>query len=345
MVTFLMLSFIIDVNIRGPLVQTTFEKLARYLEETLGVTVDPTPWKHAGLSHFVKETYTFSEIELLGRRCLLMADSRRTEQAPAALRKQMRLVRAKWDGEIIYVRQWLTAYNRKRLVEQKVPFIVPGNQMYLPSLGIDLREHFKRLHTVPETLSPSAQVLMIHVLLRARQEVLTPKEAAACLGYSAMTMTRAFNELEETRLVEVSMRGKERHLRLVAKPHDTWTKAQPFLRSPVKKRLCIPRIKAASRRPRAGLTALAEHTMLAPPARATHALSGHEWLSLRQQHQVIEVPQQDPEALEIEVWSYPPAQFADGDLVDPLSLYLSLRDSDDERIAASLEELMEKVKW
>jgi len=326
-------------------VEATLKKLADYVKETLGVAVAHSPWRHAHLPHFIKETYKFSEAKILGARCLLMLDSGKAERAPAALRKHIDLVQPKWDGEIIYVRPRLTAYNRKRLVEQKVPFIVPGNQMYLPMLAIDFREHFRRLHEEQQTLSPSAQVLMIHLLLNVGEGVLTPKEAAARLGYSAMSMTRAFNELEAAQLVEVYTRGRERQLSLVARPRDTWTKALAFFRSPVKKQLCIQRIGAASRGQRAGLTALAEYTMLAPPARVTCALHGKDWLSLRQQHTVVEVPQQDPDALEIEVWSYAPAHLADGDLVDPLSLYLSLRDSDDERVAASLEELMEKVKW
>ena len=245
----------------------------------------------------------------------------------------------------MYVRPSLTAYNRKRLIEQKVAFIVPGNQMYLPMLGIDFREHFRRLHSEPTPLSPSAQVLMIHVLLHASEQVLTPKEVAARLGYSAMTMTRAFNQLEAADLVEVSTRGKSRRLHLLTGTKETWTRAQPFLRSPVKKRLCILHIAAASRGLRAGLSALADYTMLAPATRTTRALSREEWKSLKQRHEVIEVPGQDPDALEIEVWSYSPTQFADGGRIDPLSLYLSLRNSDDERIEASLEELMEKVKW
>lgn len=324
--------------------EATLEKLTAYLEETLGVAVAPSPWRDQRLPHFLKETYRFSEIELLGKRCLLMLDSAADEQAPAALRKHMGLLQPRWDGEIIYVRPRLTAYNRKRLVEQKVPFIVPGNQMYLPTIGIDFREHFKRAHAAPETFSPSAQVLLLHVLHSAAGDVVTPKQTAARLGYSPMTMTRAFNELAATGLADVSSIGKERRLRLAAAPQETWTKAQPLLRSPVKKRVCIQRMAAASGL-RAGLTALAEYTMLAPPARATEALSQKDWMSLRQQHKVVEVPDQDPDAVEIEIWSYAPAKFAKGDLVDRLSLYLSLRDSEDERIAASLEELMEKVKW
>jgi hypothetical protein len=326
-------------------VQIILEKLARYLEETLGVVVVPSPWNEVRLPHFLKESYGFHEMALLGRRCLLMLDSRTTEQAPAAIRKHIVLAQARWDDEIIYVCPKLTPYNRKRLVEHKVPFIVPGNQMYLPMLGIDFREHFRRLHQEPETLSPSAQVLLLHALLRARQAILTPRGTAGLLGYSAMTMTRAFNELAAAHLVEVSTSGKERHLRLAAAPQDTWTKAQPFLRSPVKNQFCIERAGVAPQGLRAGLTALAQYTLLAPPPRPTVALSQKQWLTLRQENQVVEVPEQDPNALTIEVWSYSPAQFADSDLVDPLSLYLSLRDSDDERVETSLEELMDKVKW
>ncbi len=273
-----------------------------------------------------------------------MLDSGRVEQAPAVLRKHISLVQTTSKADVIYVRSRLTAYNLKRLVKQKVPFIVPGNQMYLPTLGIDFREHFRRLRAEPVTLSPAAQVLVLHALLRAREELLTPKDVAARLGYSAMSMSRAFDEVETTKIGEVSTSGKERRLRFVGKPQEIWTKAQPFLRSPVRKRVCIQRV-AAVQGPHAGLSALAEHTMLAAPARPTHALSREEWQALRQEHAIVEVPDQDPEALEVEVWTYSPARLADGDLVDPLSLYLSLRDSDDERVSAALEELLEKVRW
>jgi len=76
-----------------------------------------------------------------------------------------------------------------------------------------------------------------------------------------------------------------------------------------------------------------------------YALSREDWKALRQRHKSIEVPAQDPDASEVEVWSYPPVLFAEDGIVDPLSLYLSLKEDHDERTETALEEMMEKFKW
>jgi hypothetical protein len=85
--------------------------------------------------------------------------------------------------------------------------------------------------------------------------------------------------------------------------------------------------------------------MLAPPEYTTYALSREDWKALRQRHKINEVPAQDPDASEVEVWWYPPALFAEDGIVDRLSLYLSLKEDRDERTETALEEMMEKFKW
>jgi len=47
----------------------------------------------------------------------------------------------------------------------------------------------------------------------------------------------------------------------------------------------------------------------------------------------------------IEVWSYEPKLLGNNESVDPLSLYLSLRYSPDERVHQQLERLIEEVPW
>lgn len=321
-------------------------ELERYIHDALGVSVKTTPWSGADrLPHFLKERYRFAQAELLGLHVLLVIDTSPEEQSPATVRKHMDMLQTKQNADLIYVRAQVTAYNRKRLIEQKVPFIVPGNQMYLPTLAIDLREHFRRLREEIPTFSPSTQVVVLYALLRDAGQVLIPTEMAPRLGYSAMTMTRAFDELETANLAEVTFRGRERCLLFNGGRKEIWEKAQPFLRSPVNKRLLIRRVEGTGVGISAGLTALAHYSMIAAPAHATCALSRDDWQALRKRHKIIEVPTQDPDASEIEVWWYPPTLFAEHRMVDPLSLYLSLKADHDERTQTAVEEMMDKFKW
>jgi hypothetical protein len=326
--------------------QPVLQELERYLHDALGVSVKTAPWSGASqLPPVLRDRYRFAKAELLGLCALLVIDANPEEQSPATVRKHMDMLQTKQHADLIYVRAQVTAYNRKRLIEQKVPFIVPGNQMYLPMLAIDLREHFRRIREEAPTFSPSTQVVVLHAMLRDAGQVLIPSEMAPLLRYSAMTMTRAFDELETAKLAEVTVRGRERCLRFNGDRREIWEKAQPFLRSPVNKRLFIRSIDGEEGAIRAGLTALAYYSMLAPPTYTTYALTREDWKVLRQQHKIIEVPAQDPDASEIEVWWYPPALFAEHGMVDRLSLYLSLKADHDERTETALEEMMEKFKW
>ena len=327
--------------------QNELSQLKRYLYETLGIVINPTPWAgSARLPFFLRDFYTFFEIQLLELPCLTMLDRGKQEYSPATVRKHMDLVKAKWDGEIVYVRERVTAYNRKRLIEHNLPFAVPGNQLYLPFLGVDLREHFKKLRAETARFSPSTQALIIHILLSKTLEIkITPAQSAQYLGYSAMTMTRAFDELESTGLGEIISEGRERSLRFIESAKDIWAKAQPFLRSPVKKRLFISQVDFEPLWPRAGLAALAHYSMLAEPANPVFALSREDWKSLNEFGQVKTIHTREPGALETEAWSYAPTLFAEDKFVDPLSLYLSLKASKDERVEAALEEMMKEQQW
>jgi hypothetical protein len=266
------------------------------------------------------------------------------EESPVTIRKQLDLLRAKHDGEPVYVRGQVTAYNRKRLIEQKVPFIIPGNQLYLPMLAIDLREHFRRQRAELPVLSPATQVVLLHLLLNGHAGDWTAQDFVPQFGYTAMTLSRAFDELETTQLAHATATGRERHLRFAAPLRDTWDKAQPMLRSPVQRRMRI-RPDVPLRGIRAGLTALAHYSMLAPPAQPAFALSREQWKELRDANHHVELPAGDLDGPELQVWSYPPALLAKDNVVDPLSLYLSLKDDPDERTQASLEEMMRTLRW
>ena len=325
----------------------TLTNLTRYLRDTLGIETTPTPWPCAeNLPFHLRDTYTFHEIQLLDVPCLLMHDRGDTSQSPASIRKHVDLADASWPGDIVYVRDTFTSYNRKRLIEHRVPFIIPGNQMYLPLLGIDLREHFRQARSVPDKFSPSTQALLIRLLLNSkRTAVFSPAEMAEQLGYSAMTMTRAFNELESAGLGNVFRKGRERFLSFPEPKNQTWQKAQPFLRSPVRKRIFIDPPDSRPPGVRAGLTALANHSMLSAPDGPVVALDARNWAAIKQDLKGTEIPYAEPGAWEIQVWIYDPNLCAADNTVDRLSLYLSLKDDRDERVEGALEEMMKGLAW
>ena len=62
--------------------------------------------------------------------------------------------------------------------------------MYLPELGMDLREHFrKQRETSAKYFSPATQTVVIYALLYGKNEYFIPSEIAPKLDYALMTMT------------------------------------------------------------------------------------------------------------------------------------------------------------
>lgn len=321
-------------------------KLEQYLSETLGIAATSLPWENdSGQPQYLRERYCFFKINILGIECVLMIDAGEEEQTAAIIGKQLDQVRAKYNSRVVYVRRAVTSYKRKRMIEQKIPFIVPGNQMYLPMLGIDLREHMKQLREKKPVFSPSTQALILHVLWRKTTGPLTPAEIARRLGYSAMTMTRAFNELEATGFGEHSVMGKERHIHFQETGKALWEKALPHMTSPVSKHQYVASPMQMGKGQLAGLSALARYTILAEPEIPVFAISAAEWKAWSQQDKIAELKLPEPGSLEIELWKYAPAQFADEERVDRLSLYLSLRNSTDERIQSALDALLRGMEW
>jgi hypothetical protein len=320
--------------------------LQRYIKENLNILTQPKKWIAAEkLPLYLQNLYVFFEISILDTPCLAMAGKDEVEQTPATIHKHILMVQKKWDHEIIYVHPRVSAYNRKRLIDHKVPFVVPGNQMYLPFLGVDLREHFKKIRSIDPQCSPSTQTVVLHALLHGTGNGFTPKMLAGILDYTPMTMTRAFDELQAAGLGEIAMEGRERFLRFERNRKKLWEMARKFLRNPVKKRLWVKRLVDGPLGVKAGLSALSHYSTLAEPANPVLALTGRSWKKIKNRNDIMELTIAEPEACELEIWSYSPRLFEKSDVVDRFSLYLSLQTNDDERVESALEKMMEQIAW
>jgi len=322
------------------------DNLTRYLKETLDIDVQPGKWQDTrNLPIFLRNMYDFSVVNILGKQCLIMAVKEETEQTPATVRKHMLQVGKKWNEEIIYLQHKVTAYNRKRLIQQKIPFIVPLNQMYLPFLGIDLREHFRKLRKTEIGFSPSTQVVVLDYLINNSRHRMTPNILAKRLGYSVMTMSRAFDELEAAGLVSVAMEGRERVLCFDTDKRQTWERALERMYSPVKKRFWVKSLANTLPGIKAGLSALSCYSNLSEPANLVIALEGKQWKQVKADNDITILNMAESHVTQLEIWSYSPALFEKEGVVDRFSLFLSMKENNDERIQSALEKMMEQVEW
>jgi len=318
----------------------------RYLKETLDIEAHPKQWPETGkLPIFLRNLYIFFAVRIMGVPCLVMAAKDKAEQTPATIQKHMLQVRKRWQDEVIYLQQKVTAYNRKRMIQHKIPFVVPLNQMYLPFLAIDFREHFKNIRETEASFSPSTQVVVLYYLFHNDQLHLTPKILANELGYTTMTMTRALDELDGTGLGTIAMEGRERVLRFDRGKKEVWETSLQRLRSPVKRRLWVKYPFNKLLGMKAGLSALAHFSNLAEPANPVLALEGKQWKRIKANDDAMILDIAEPNACELEIWSYSPELFAKQWVVDRFSLYLSIREDNDERIQSALEEMMGQVEW
>lgn len=319
--------------------------LEEYLRETLHTPARLERWRGAAtLPAYLKGQYDFFDGTVGNVHILFLLSTE--EPVPSAAKKHERALQQHWLGPVAFAFERITPRTRRRLVSEGLSFVVPGNQVYLPVLGVNLRERYQTRAQTTDRLRPSAQVLFLYALAQHPVSSNTPSGLARQLGYTPMAMGQALSQLEDAWLVRVHKAGRERLFELAGDPADLWLQAQPLLASPVSRRRYLVGVAApASKGLASGLSALAGYSTLAEPHVPAVAFAREQakgLLDVRGAHELFGAEEAD---LEIEVWAYKPTLLADGPTVDRLSLYLSLREDTDERVQSALDEMMRGVTW
>ena len=214
-----------------------------------------------------------------------------------------------------------------RLVAAKIPFVIPGKQLYLPPLGIDFRERFTSAGTPRGYLSPAAQLIVLGVLLGKGWETGSPTDLARQLGYTNMSIGRAFDELQAAGLAAIRSSGRTKRLVFVTNGKELWETALPLLRNPVRAVVEWPGVAKKAFIRAAGLSALSAYTNLSPPEHEVYAIRSNRLTgtAVSRMNKSSPLDGKPDDIVLVERWVYDPTLLAETDLVDRLSLYLSLR--------------------
>lgn len=314
-----------------------------YIAETLGITVAAEPWDGAArLPFYLTDAYTFQIVTLGSVRCLFVKPKNELAALPA-VKKHLAKITERTKAPLVLDSDSLNARQRKALIAARIPFIVEGNQLYLPFLGAALQERYVNRQKRSETLSPTAQLILFRYLYQGKCAMYMSGLAEA-LGVSAMQITRAVKQLAALELITTRKDG----VRVVMAGTDDgsalFDRAKPHLLNPVRKRFYVDKeaLRAADgsaqNLPLAGISALAEYTMLNPPRLATFAFAGGV-NALPGTDTLVDAKAQ----AEVEVWRYSPTLLsAQSGLPDLLSLWTTLADGD-ARIEIAKDELLAKI--
>jgi hypothetical protein len=295
---------------------------------------------------FLREKYRLIQADLFGRKAFLAIQKEAPlEPSPTDYSHDAKALKQLLAADVVLVIANVPSYIRNRLVQRHVPFIVPGTQMFLPMMMIDLREQYPTRGWRPkELLSPVAQVTVIFHLTRGPLTGFPLGQIAEKLHYSAMAISKAQEELQRTGICEVERSGKALFLRFNGNRADVWRNAERSLSTPVKRTQWVRWGQGSQRTAlKSGLTALSTYTMLADESIPTYAMRDRHIVEALREGELIGCRTREDAEVRMESWTYDPALLSnDGNTADPCSVYLSLRNSVDERIQKELRTLMEE---
>ena len=315
-----------------------------YLNQTLGLSAEVTPWAEAEqFPLYLRNRKKYSLLHIEGVDCVLIEADENNFSLPA-FRKQMPKLPHQ-SMPIILCFHHLDSRQRKSLIEARLPFIVPGSQIYLPFLGAVLQERVKTARPAPKKLSPAAQLILLHLIYGPAGEFARKVDLAKQLNISQMNVTRAVQELTALELVTVKKAGRCDLVSADEAGKALYEKALPYMIDPVQKRFHVRKDRDFTGLPLAGEYALATHSILNGPPIECRAISRKEYKGLEGIEEIDPAWSSRQDYIQLELWKYDPKPLARYSGVDVISLALSLRGNQDERVEQAVEEMMEGYTW
>lgn len=325
--------------------QQMITNLKTYIKNVIDADIDVKEISNANRLHlpfFLTNSYGLYSTRIFNRKIVLMfAETKDT--TVDRIRNHVEQVRLAYNKVVVVVIENIESYTRKRLIEKRVSFIVPGKQMFLPDLLIDLKE-FANVQEVPgNVIQPAAQFLLLYHILVDTLENKNMKTIAENLTLMPMTITRAAYNLHNTGLCKI-VGTKDKFLVFNGDKKELWEKAIPLMSSPIKHVSYYSGTINDRNHRRSNMNALAHYTDInyepleyyAVKAVDIHNLLG---IGLKQTGKIVG-------NICIEGWRYNPGILSgNSEYVDPLSLYLCFKDEKDERIQSAIEQLLEQVQW
>lgn len=284
--------------------------------------------------------YDYYEADIMGKLFILAGvDGDEWNLTSTVITKQRDILVQETGIDPIFIFNKLESYNFQRYAKKGLNMVVGGKQLFLPSIFLVVSKSKTSIQPKEDKPPIFFQLLTLYHLQIENVNGLTTRELAEKLKISYATVNRGIRWMTENGFLNLSG-GKEKKIEFIWYGKELWDKAKPYLDTPVDFIVYTPEIGIAENSYLSELNALAEYSLL-NGGMYRQAISKDEYKELKQRDIYW-----DPFGeCGIEVWKYDPGLLAKNGVVDKLSLYLMLKDYDDERVQIELETMMNEIEW
>lgn len=316
------------------------EKMKEFIEKTLHQKIELVPLNCVdSFPLILRANYDCYTMKIERQECILAV--LKEEINLSTLRKQYKRI-SQITGKfcVLYLKK-LNYYSRDKMLEEGIPFIWEERQVYMPFLGVLLQKNETRDLKPCSKISFLTQKLLLTAIYDEWDEV-SVTEAAERLAVSKMSITRVFDEIESLDIPVLEKTVRSRRYVRIGNKKETWEIIKAFLRSPVLREYHLEN-EFSGKLMKSGMSALAELSMLGDNPYPTYGITKYDVRKKRIDKEQ-EVPRGELPGCIIQELGYC-IPFKDGQVIDPLTVYLLLKKEEDPRVEIALEEMMEEYVW
>ena len=227
-------------------------------------------------------------------------------------------------------------------MEEGIPFVIDGKQVFLPFIGYLLSKENERELPPVHLISFLTQKMLLIAIYERWNEVRV-SGAAKRLEVSTESASRCFDELEYLNVNVLGMKGKSRVINIPDDREQLWQQIESVLRNPVIRRFILRKDMKLEKK--AGISALCEYALLSDNIYPTYAVTKKELKTsgVKVEKQVSELEEIGCAVLKLGYF----IDFLGKGLQDPSSVVLSLtgEEQEEERVDISINEMLEEYVW
>lgn len=287
----------------------------------------------------ISGAYDFYEITIIGKIFLLAGiEENEDDIPPSVLARQQEVIQNNTGLTPIFIFKKIVSYNFSRYTKKNLNIVVGSRQVFLPSVFL-IAEKETPAKTIKEDKAPVFfQLLVLYHLQKKNTNGLTMRELSEMLNVSYATVNRGIRWMKEKGFINLS-EAKEKNIQFIFEGEDLWDKALPYLENPIEFIAYTTELSITDQGLISEQNALAEYSLLnGGPHRI--AVSKEEYKKIKNTVHWNRFGESG-----VEVWKYDPRLLSDSGTVDRLSLYLMLKDYEDERVQIELENMMNEIVW